>query len=67
MADLNDGRVELPRSRPRFVAFSASRRSCSSSRWAAAFFQLQVVNGEMYAEPPAADRTVEVRSARRAA
>ena len=59
MADLNDGRIDLHRSRPRFVAFSLTAvivLLALSGR----LFQLQVVSGDLYAERVAAVRTVEV-------
>ena len=59
MADLNDGRLDLRRSRARFVAFgvvAALLFVVLSGR----LFQLQVVSGEDYARRAAADRTAEV-------
>jgi penicillin-binding protein 2 len=59
MADLNDGRVDLHRSSARFVAFSVAAVLLFVAL-GGRLFQLQVVNGEVYAERAAADRTVEV-------
>ncbi len=59
MADLNDGRVDLHRSRGRFVAFSALAALLLVAL-GGRLFQLQVVNGDVYAGRAAADRTVEV-------
>jgi penicillin-binding protein 2 len=59
MADLNDGRVDLRRSRPRFIAFSVAAALLLMAL-GGRLFQLQVVNGEVYADRVAADRTVEV-------
>jgi penicillin-binding protein 2 len=59
MADLNDGRVDLHRSRGRFVAFAVAAALLLLAL-GGRLFQLQVVNGEMYAGRAAADRTVEV-------
>ncbi len=59
MADLNDGRVDLHRSRGRFIAFSALAALLLVAL-GGRLFQLQVVNGDVYAGRAAADRTVEV-------
>jgi penicillin-binding protein 2 len=59
MADLNEGRVDLRRSRPRFVAFAVAA-AVLLAILGGRLFQLQVVSGEMYAGRVAADRTVEV-------
>ncbi len=59
MADLNDGRVDLHRSRSRFIAFSLAAVLLLLAL-GGRLFQLQVVNGEEYAGRAAADRTVEV-------
>ena len=59
MADLNDGRDDLPRSRARFVAFTAVAALVIVAL-AGRLFQIQVVNGDEYAQRAAADRTVEV-------
>ena len=59
MADLNDGRVDLHRSRSRFIAFSVVAALLLLAL-GGRLFQLQVVNGDVYAGRAAADRTVEV-------
>ena len=59
MADLNDGRVDLHRSRGRFIAFAAAAAILLAAL-GGRLFQLQVVSGDVYAERAAADRTVEV-------
>ena len=59
MADLNDGRVDLHRSRSRFVAFSVAAALIFTAL-GGRLFQLQVVNGEELAARAAADRTAEI-------
>lgn len=59
MADLNDGRVDLHRSSARFIAFGAVAALVLLAL-GGRLFQLQVVNGEVYAGRAAAARTVEV-------
>ena len=59
MADLNDGRLDLRRSRGRFVAFGVAAVFLLVAL-GGRLFQLQVVNGEEYASRAASDRTVEV-------
>ena len=59
MADLNEGRVDLQRARGRFIAFSVTAVILFLAL-AGRLFQLQVVNGDLYAGRVAADRTVEV-------
>lgn len=59
MADLNDGRVDLRRSRGRFIAFSLAAMLVFTAL-GGRLFQLQVLGGEDYALRAAADRTVEV-------
>jgi len=59
MADLNDGRVDLRRSRGRFIAFGLVAMLLLLAL-GGRLFQLQVVGGEEYARRAAADRTVEV-------
>lgn len=59
MADLNDGRVDLRRSRGRFIAFSVAAVLIFTAL-GGRLFQLQVLGGEDYARRAAADRTVEV-------
>jgi penicillin-binding protein 2 len=59
MADLNDGRVDLPRSQSRFIAFSVIAALLLVAL-GGRLFHLQIVNGEVYSGRAAADRTVEV-------
>jgi penicillin-binding protein 2 len=59
MADLNEGRLDLPRSRPRFIAFGVAAIVLITAL-GGRLFQLQVVQGEEFARRAAADRTVEV-------
>ena len=59
MADLNDGRLDLPRSRPRFIAFGVVAIVLITAL-GGRLFQVQVVQGDEYARRAAADRTVEV-------
>jgi penicillin-binding protein 2 len=59
MADLNEGRLDLPRSRPRFIAFGIAAIVLITAL-GGRLFQLQVVQGEEYARRATADRTVEV-------
>src|SRR5918992_1427020 len=59
MADLNEGRLDLPRSGARFVAF-ALVAALIFSVLGARLFQLQVVRGEEYAAEAVRARTVEV-------
>ncbi|MCV0402120.1 MAG: penicillin-binding protein 2 [Chloroflexi bacterium] len=59
MADLNDGRIDLHRSRGRFIAFAVVAALILVGL-GGRLFQLQVVNGDVYAGRAAADRTVEV-------
>jgi len=59
MADLNDGRVDLHRSRGRFIAFAVAAVILLVAL-GGRLFQLQVVSGDVYADRAAADRTVEV-------
>ena len=59
MADLNDGRQDLRRSAPRFVALGVLMALLLTAL-GGRLFQLQVVNGEEYVRRAAADRTVEV-------
>ena len=59
MADLNEGRLDLPRSRPRFIAFGVAAIVLITAL-GGRLFQLQVVQGDEYAQRAAADRTVEV-------
>ena len=59
MADLNDGRNDLPRSPGRFVAFGLAA-ALVFTLLGGRLFQLQVLSGSEYARRAAADRTVEV-------
>ena len=59
MADLNDGRVDLHRSRSRFVAFGVAA-AVLLLVLGGRLFQLQVVSGDEYARRAAADRTASV-------
>ncbi len=59
MADLNDGRVDLHRSRARFIAFGLAAVVLLLAL-GGRLFQLQVVSGDEYARRAAADRTAEV-------
>ena len=59
MADVNDGRLDLRRSRARFVAFGVAAIFLLVAL-GGRLFQLQVVNGDEYARRATADRTVEV-------
>ena len=59
MADVNDGRIDLKRSRGRFVAFAVAAMLLFVAL-TGRLFQLQVVSGDELARRAAADRTVEV-------
>jgi penicillin-binding protein 2 len=59
MADLNDGRRDLPRSKPRFVAFGIAA-AVLFGILGGRLFQLQIIQGDMYAARAAAARTAEV-------
>ncbi|HEX2141774.1 MAG TPA: penicillin-binding transpeptidase domain-containing protein, partial [Candidatus Limnocylindria bacterium] len=59
MADLNEGRLDLPRSRARFVAFGLAAALLFTAL-GGRLFQLQVVNGEQFAAQARATRSVEV-------
>lgn len=59
MADLNDGRLDLRRSRGRFLSFAVIALLVFVVL-GGRLFQLQVLGGEDYARRAAADRTVEV-------
>ena len=58
MADLNGGRLDLRRSRSRFVAFSLAVALVLTAL-GGRLFHLQVVSGDDYARRAAADRTAE--------
>lgn len=59
MADLNEGRVDLHRSRARFIAFGVAALLLFTML-GGRLFQLQILNGELYAQRAAATRTAEV-------
>ena len=59
MADLNEGRLDLPRSRSRFVAFGLAA-ALLLALLGGRLFQVQIVNGSFYAQRAAEARTVEV-------
>jgi penicillin-binding protein 2 len=59
VADLNEGRLDLPRSRARFISFGVAA-ALLFSVLGGRLFQLQIVNGDQYAAQAAADRTVDV-------
>ena len=59
MADVNDGRLDLRRSRARFVAFGVAALFLLVAL-GGRLFQLQVVNGDEYTRRATADRTVDV-------
>ena len=59
MADLNEGRLDLPRSRARFVAFAVAA-ALVFSVLGARLFHLQVVSGDEYAAQATRARTVEL-------
>ncbi len=59
MADLNEGRRDLTRSRARFVAFGIAA-ALLLTLLGGRLFQVQVLNGSFYAERAAAARTVQV-------
>jgi penicillin-binding protein 2 len=59
VADLNEGRVDLPRSRARFIAFTLSA-VLLFTLLGGRLFQMQVLNGTLYADRAAAARTVDM-------
>jgi penicillin-binding protein 2 len=59
VADLNEGRHDIPRSRARFVAFGVAAAVLFTAL-GGRLFQLQIVNGDQYAAEAEAIRTVEV-------
>jgi penicillin-binding protein 2 len=59
MADLNEGRLDLARSRARFISFGVAA-ALMFAVLGGRLFQLQVVNGEQYAARAAATRTIDV-------
>jgi penicillin-binding protein 2 len=59
MADLNEGRLDLARSRSRFIAFGVAA-AVLFTILGGRLFQLQVVNGDLYAARAIEARTVEL-------
>jgi penicillin-binding protein 2 len=59
MADFNDGRHDLPRSRPRFIAFGVVGVLLLGAL-GGRLFQLQILDGAFYSGQATAARTVEV-------
>ncbi len=59
MADLNEGRSDLPRSPARFIAFGVAA-ALLFSVLGGRLFQMQILNGALYSERAAAARTAEV-------
>ena len=59
MADLNEGRLDLPRSPARFIAFGVVA-ALLFTVLGGRLFQLQVLNGAVYSQRAAAARTAEV-------
>jgi penicillin-binding protein 2 len=59
MADLNDGRTDLRRSTPRFVALAVIS-ALVLVMLGGRLFQLQIASGDVYARRAAAERTAEV-------
>ena len=59
MADLNEGRIDLPRSRARLIAFALTA-ALLFTILGGRLFQMQVLNGTLYADRAVAARTVEL-------
>ncbi|HYM53544.1 MAG TPA: hypothetical protein VEW45_08760, partial [Candidatus Dormibacteraeota bacterium] len=59
MADLNEGRLDLARSRPRFIAFGVAA-AVLFTILGGRLFQLQVINGDLYAARAVEARTAEL-------
>ncbi len=59
MADLNEGRQDLPRTRGRFIAFTVVA-ALLFTLLGGRLFQMQILSGSTYAERAAAAHTVEV-------
>ena len=59
MADLNEGRVDLPRSRARLIAFAVTA-ALLFTVLGGRLFQMQVINGALYADRAVAARTIEM-------
>jgi penicillin-binding protein 2 len=58
MADLNEGRHDIPRSRARFIAFGVAAALLFTTL-GGRLFHLQIVKGDQYAAEAAATRTME--------
>jgi penicillin-binding protein 2 len=59
MADLNEGRLDLPRSRARLIAFAVAA-ALLFTVLGGRLFQMQILNGSLYADRAAAARTIDV-------
>src|SRR5437762_9419168 len=59
MADLNEGRIDLPRSGARLIAFAITA-AVLFTLLGGRLFQMQVLNGALYADRAIAARTVEL-------
>jgi len=59
MADLNEGRVDLPRSRARLIAFAVTA-ALLFTVLGGRLFQMQVINGALYADRAVAARTIDM-------
>ena len=59
MADLNEGRIDLPRSGARLIAFGITA-AVLFTLLGGRLFQMQVLNGALYADRAIAARTVEL-------
>lgn len=59
MTDLNEGRLDLPRSPARFIAFGVSALLLFTLL-GGRLFQLQILQGDLYAQRAAAARTAEI-------
>ena len=59
MADLNEGRFDLPRSRARLIALAVTA-ALLFAMLGGRLFQMQVLNGTLYADRAVAARTVAV-------
>ena len=59
MADLNEGRIDLPRSRARLIAFAVTAAVLFAAL-GGRLFQMQILNGSLYADRAVAARTIEV-------
>jgi penicillin-binding protein 2 len=59
VADLNEGRIDLPRSRARLIAFALTA-ALLFTMLGGRLFQMQVLNGALYTDRAVAARTVEL-------